>query len=126
MGGPDGHEVAVVWSLEQSLVPDWLESDEELYHACSPSARMRSGQLELVAERATWPLQQAVADRWCGPLDRNSQQAGCWRATPPTKRHPLAGQGTWAWAMCRLWHASFRSATTGAAPPTEAAAPVRA
>ena len=28
MGGPEGHEVAVVWSLEQALVPQWLDSDE--------------------------------------------------------------------------------------------------
>lgn len=42
MGATDGHEVAVVWSLEQALVPEWLNSDaESLPPVCRPSARTR-------------------------------------------------------------------------------------
>jgi 2-polyprenyl-6-methoxyphenol hydroxylase-like FAD-dependent oxidoreductase len=85
MGGPDGHEVAVVWSLEQSLVPDWLESDEESFTtACSPSARMRwaswSWWPSAPPGLCSRPWPTAGADRWTGTVNK----AGCWRVTPPT------------------------------------------
>ena len=91
MGGPAGHEVAVVWSLEQSLVPGWLASDEQSFttrlQAISQDAL---GQLELVAERASWPLQQAVADRWCGALP-DAQQSGGWHSRRFIKGNDCCG-----------------------------------
>ena len=96
MGGTDGHEVAVVWSLEQALVPEWLNSDAESFttrlQAISQNAL---GQLDLVADRASWPLQQAVADRWCGSRAGESGESSSWVLAGDAAHnvHPLAGQG---------------------------------
>ena len=84
MGGPDGHEVAVVWSLEQSLVPDWLESDEESFttrlQSISQDAlvqslktlahcRLRMQQLRARAEKLSRTLEERkLIDRAKGQL----------------------------------------------------------
>ena len=96
MGGPEGHEVAVVWSLEQALVPQWLDSDAESFttrlQAISQNAL---GQLDLVADRASWPLQQARADRWCGAGAPQGRHLRSWVLAGDAAHnvHPLAGQG---------------------------------
>lgn len=94
MGGPEGYEVAVVWSLDKALVPVWLDSDEESFTARLQAISQNAlGQLELISERATWPLQQAVADRWCGPSVHNSGQSWVLAGDAAHNVHPLAGQG---------------------------------
>ena len=82
-----GNSLAVVWSVHDHRAAELL--------ACEPAAfqeRLESashgavGKVTLVAERAAWPLQLALADRWCGP---GWALAGDAAHTV----HPLAGQG---------------------------------
>ena len=90
LDGADGQEVAVVWSLEQTLVPQWLHCEpEEFAQRLQEISQNALGALELSASRAAWPLQQSIAQRWCGTV------AGSWVLAGDAAHtvHPLAGQG---------------------------------
>ena len=96
--GSDGHSVAVVWSVAQNEAAHWQNSDEASFvQALSEISQGCLGELTLAGPRMTWPLQQAMAKRWCGSFP------GTAHATSPTSWvlagdaahnvHPLAGQG---------------------------------
>nr|WP_246254092.1 FAD-dependent monooxygenase [Comamonas jiangduensis] len=96
--GADGHSVAVVWSVAQADAAHWQSTDEATFtQALSEISQSSLGQLQLQGLRMVWPLQQAVAKRWCGPFP------GTTEARTPTSWvlagdaahnvHPLAGQG---------------------------------
>lgn len=98
LDGPDGHSVAVVWSVHQSEAAQWLAQDDAVFiQALMEISQSSLGQLQLSGPRLSWPLQQAVAKRWCGPFSGTSE------ARTPTSWvlagdaahnvHPLAGQG---------------------------------
>lgn len=87
LGGPDGQTVALVWSVREeradellALAPDAFA--QRLRMACGDAL----GAIQMVSERAAWPLQRATADRWCGPG---------WVLAGDAAHivHPLAGQG---------------------------------
>jgi 2-polyprenyl-6-methoxyphenol hydroxylase-like FAD-dependent oxidoreductase len=82
-----GNSLAVVWSVHDHRAAELLASEsaafQEQLEAASHGAL---GKLSLATERAAWPLQLALADRWCGP---GWALAGDAAHTV----HPLAGQG---------------------------------
>jgi 2-polyprenyl-6-methoxyphenol hydroxylase-like FAD-dependent oxidoreductase len=82
-----GHEVALVWSVQEQRAPALLSLDAAQFAAqVTEAAHGALGPLTLASERASWPLQMARADRWCGP---GWVLAGDAAHTV----HPLAGQG---------------------------------
>lgn len=82
-----GNSVAIVWSVDEHRAPGLLALDGAAFEAqLEAASRHALGKLSLASERAAWPLQLALADRWCGP---GWVLAGDAAHTV----HPLAGQG---------------------------------
>lgn len=96
--GADGHSVAVVWSVAQSEAAQWQNADESTFvQALSEISQNSLGDLSLAGPRMTWPLQQAVAKRWCGafPGTAHTTPLTSWVLAGDAAHnvHPLAGQG---------------------------------
>jgi 2-polyprenyl-6-methoxyphenol hydroxylase-like FAD-dependent oxidoreductase len=82
-----GSSVALVWSVMAQRAGALLSADAQDFcaqveHACHGAL----GKMTLASERAAWPLQRALADRWCGPGWVLAGDAA-------HNVHPLAGQG---------------------------------
>lgn len=88
LGGPQGNSVALVWSVQDARADELLADPPEEF---ADKLRAMIGDaagaaLTLTSERACWPLQRALADRWCGPGWVLAGDAA-------HNVHPLAGQG---------------------------------
>ena len=98
IGGEASHEWAIVWSLTPARAQELLNADEDdfcqqLFKASAGVA----GHLQLISERAVWPLQLASARQWTGlmpnSLVSNKARAFALAGDAAHTMHPLAGQG---------------------------------
>ncbi|WP_213957364.1 MULTISPECIES: FAD-dependent monooxygenase [unclassified Variovorax] len=92
LGGAAGRQVALVWSVDQFRAPELMAQDAAQFAAALGQAtRNALGALTLTSERAAWPLQRAMADRWTGAFPDGKSWALAGDAAHTV--HPLAGQG---------------------------------
>ncbi len=92
LDGPDGHRVALVWSLPEARAQAVVaQSAAEFVAGLEAASELALGHLTLVSERAAWPLQLARADRWTGVFAEG--QAWALAGDAAHTIHPLAGMG---------------------------------
>ncbi len=87
MGGEQGHEVALVWSLPHERAQGWLTQPyAALAQGVEQACEQALGAMTLVGQPAGWPLELSRADRWVQPGIALAGDAA-------HAMHPLAGQG---------------------------------
>lgn len=87
LGGPGGHELALVWSVNLSRAEQLLALPAQAFaDALQAATGPEPGRLSLDSEVMAWPLSLNQAGRWVGP---GWALAGDAAHTV----HPLAGQG---------------------------------
>ena len=92
MGGVHGDTAGLVWSLPPERAQEMLALDAQAFaQALEAASHGVLGQLELISERAMWPLQLARAERWTGTFADGSAWALAGDAAHNI--HPLAGLG---------------------------------
>ena len=91
VGGADGSEFAVVWSVATARAAELMHvSEAEFCTALGAASHQPTESLSLSGPRASWPLQHAQAQRWTG---QGVQGAWVLAGDAAHTVHPLAGQG---------------------------------
>jgi 2-polyprenyl-6-methoxyphenol hydroxylase-like FAD-dependent oxidoreductase len=94
LGGPQGRQAAVVWSVQRERAPHLLEMQADAFaadlHHVSGGAL---GALTLASRRACWPLQVGQASRWVGRVPGRADASFALAGDAAHAMHPLAGQG---------------------------------
>ncbi|MFT3719232.1 FAD-dependent monooxygenase [Pseudorhodoferax sp.] len=97
IGGAEGRQVAVVWSVPQQRAAACMALDDAgLAQALETLSHGALGQLQVNGERAAWPLQLAQAQHFVGRTAGSADgPAFAWALAGDAAHtvHPLAGQG---------------------------------
>lgn len=91
LGGSEGHEVALVWSLPTERTHDWLRAEPAAFaEAVQARSQHALGHLTLLGSPQAWPLQLSRARRWIAQGDLGTVVLA---GDAAHAVHPLAGQG---------------------------------
>lgn len=96
MAGPEGRQVAVVWSVPQERATERLAmGDAAFAQALEQLSQGALGTLQVSGERAAWPLQLAQARHFVGASGTGDGSVAAWALAGDAAHtvHPLAGQG---------------------------------
>ncbi|MFM7025941.1 MAG: FAD-dependent monooxygenase [Limnohabitans sp.] len=93
-GDASAHDIALVWSVHPARAHELSAMDADTFSTQLASAcGFALGRMQLISERAVWPLQLARASRWVGALPGAHQQSFVLAGDAAHAMHPLAGQG---------------------------------
>src|SRR5690606_4124474 len=88
LGGADGHELALVWSLPGPQADEWLQADAPAFaEAVQARCAQALGALTPLGPAQAWPLQLSRARRW---FTHTEQGAVALAGDAAHAVHPLA------------------------------------